>query len=68
MASITLFNSEPGVFTVEDHILPLSAVQSLEVDCLPTDKDQCKNGGWRNYPGFKNQGQCIAFVQRGPKG
>jgi hypothetical protein len=32
----------------------------------PTSKDQCKNGGWREFPGFKNQGQCIAFVERGP--
>jgi len=29
---------------------------------LPTSKDQCKNGGWRNYPGFKNQGDCVSFV------
>jgi hypothetical protein len=36
--------------------------------CLPTSKDQCKNGGWRNYgTTFKNQGQCVAFVQRGPR-
>jgi 6-phosphogluconolactonase (cycloisomerase 2 family) len=28
----------------------------------PTSKDQCKHGGWRNFPQFKNQGQCIAFV------
>jgi hypothetical protein len=35
---------------------------------VPTSKDQCKNGGWRNFGDtFKNQGQCIAFVQRGPK-
>ena len=26
-----------------------------------TRKEQCKNGGWRNF-GFKNQGQCIRFV------
>ena len=26
----------------------------------PTSRDQCKHGGWRNYPGFKNQGQCVA--------
>jgi hypothetical protein len=30
-------------------------------------KDQCRNGGWRNYTDaagqpFKNQGQCIAFA------
>jgi 6-phosphogluconolactonase len=29
---------------------------------VPTSKDQCKNGGWRNFPQFKNQGQCIAFL------
>ena len=32
----------------------------------PTSKDQCKNGGWRNFPQFTNQGQCIAFVTHGP--
>jgi HD-GYP domain-containing protein (c-di-GMP phosphodiesterase class II) len=31
---------------------------------LPTNKDQCKNGGWAQY-GFPNQGQCVAFVERG---
>ncbi len=29
----------------------------------PTSKEQCKRGGWRNYPQFKNQGQCVSFVQ-----
>jgi len=33
---------------------------------LPTSKEQCRNGGWRRFPGFKNQGQCVAFVERGP--
>jgi hypothetical protein len=30
----------------------------------PTSKDQCKNGGWKSFtnPSFKNQGQCVAFV------
>jgi hypothetical protein len=30
----------------------------------PTTKDDCKDGGWENY-GFKNQGQCIRFVETG---
>jgi hypothetical protein len=34
---------------------------------FPTSKDQCKNGGWRTFPGFRNQGECVAFVERGPK-
>jgi YVTN family beta-propeller protein len=30
----------------------------------PTNKDQCKNGGWATFtnPSFTNQGQCIKFV------
>ena len=34
----------------------------------PTDKEQCKNGGWQrfNYPRtFKNEGDCIQFVNTG---
>ncbi len=33
----------------------------------PTAKEQCKGGGYEEF-GFRNQGQCVAFVQRGPKG
>jgi hypothetical protein len=32
---------------------------------LPTGKAQCKKGGWRNYPQFKNQGRCVRFVVTG---
>ncbi len=31
----------------------------------PTSPEQCKDGGWRNFPQFKNQGQCVAFVEHG---
>ena len=30
----------------------------------PETKDDCKNGGWMQF-GFKNQGQCIRFVNTG---
>jgi hypothetical protein len=35
----------------------------------PTSKDQCKKGGWRRFenPSFKNQGQCIKFVNHAAK-
>jgi len=33
----------------------------------PTSKDQCRNGGWRNLPQFKNQGDCTSFVATGGK-
>jgi lysophospholipase L1-like esterase len=32
---------------------------------LPTTKDQCNNGGWRDFSQFKNQGECIQFVNTG---
>ena len=34
---------------------------------LPSDKEQCKKGGWAtNFPfSFKNQGDCIQFVNTG---
>jgi hypothetical protein len=34
---------------------------------LPTSKQQCKNGGWRSFGVFKNQGDCISFVATGGK-
>jgi hypothetical protein len=30
----------------------------------PQSKDDCKNGGWEKY-GFKNQGQCVRYVETG---
>ncbi|MFA6981865.1 MAG: hypothetical protein WC243_02495 [Patescibacteria group bacterium] len=40
-------------FRTTDLVLPL------------TNKDQCKNGGWMTFanPPFKNQGDCVSFVQ-----
>ena len=41
-------------------------VETLERPCqappAPATVEECKRGGWRNFPGFKNQGQCVAFV------
>jgi hypothetical protein len=33
----------------------------------PTSKDQCKNGGWRDFGVFENQGDCVSFVATGGK-
>ena len=29
----------------------------------PTSKDQCKKDGWRAFPQFRNQGQCVSSVE-----
>ncbi len=39
----------------------------FELDApAPTDKEQCKKGGWENFtnPTFKNQGDCVSFVNK----
>lgn len=28
----------------------------------PTSKDECKNDGWKSFGIFKNQGNCVSFV------
>jgi hypothetical protein len=49
----------------EVHRGPLSSGDFTVVDAqAPTTKDQCRNGGWAQF-GFKNQGQCAAFVNDG---
>ncbi|MHA1560238.1 MAG: hypothetical protein ACTSWI_06155 [Alphaproteobacteria bacterium] len=35
-----------------------------EVAADPTVKDECKDGGWGPF-GFRNQGQCIRFINTG---
>jgi hypothetical protein len=38
-------------------------VQSLFVDCAPpATAEQCKDGGWRTFGVFRNQGDCVGFV------
>jgi YVTN family beta-propeller protein len=34
----------------------------------PTNKDQCKDGGWQSFtnPTFNNQGDCVSFVEHLP--
>jgi hypothetical protein len=37
-------------------------VRVVDARALPTSKDQCKNGHWRDFGVFKNQGDCVSFV------
>jgi hypothetical protein len=32
---------------------------------LPTTLDECKKDAWKNWPVFKNQGDCVSFVASG---
>ena len=33
-----------------------------KIATLPTSVDECKNGGWKTFGVFKNQGDCVSFV------
>jgi hypothetical protein len=56
------FRSPPEVLAevVSGHI------EIVDAPPLPTSKQQCLNGGWRQF-GFKNQGGCVSFVAAGGK-
>jgi hypothetical protein len=53
--------------------LPFEAGDVTVIDSqpLPTSKDQCRDGGWRDFAVFENQGDCVSFVvtrERNPPG
>lgn len=48
---------------VSDFQESFASSQSQTTLIEPASKDQCKDGGWQNYPQFKNQGQCVAYVE-----
>jgi hypothetical protein len=51
-----------ATFTVETGDIVI-----IDAPPLPTATAQCKNGGWRTYGVFKNQGDCVSFVATGGK-
>lgn len=46
-----------------DPSLPVSGDATVtDAKPLPTIKSQCRNGNWRTFGVFKNQGDCFSFV------
>lgn len=64
VATVTL--DDGTVLTAENTTLTGDPASIKPVTPPPTvsAKDKCKNGGWKTMtnPTFKNQGQCVAFV------
>jgi len=62
---------EPGDCAPLDQRAGLAVIAGnvvvVDAPPLPTSRDQCKNGGWRDFPGFKNQGDCVSYVATGGK-
>jgi hypothetical protein len=64
---LTIGTQEPGTFEATVVLPTGTLTQSLFVDCsTPASKEEWKHGGWQRF-GFKNQGQCIAFVNHAPQ-
>ena len=57
----------PAALDLFPNPVVLGDIVVTDAQPFPTSKDQCKNGGWRNFPGFKNQGDCVSFVATGGK-
>ena len=44
---------------------PFTTWNEVEVPgCFPETKEDCMDGGWEAF-GFKNQGQCVRFIETG---
>jgi hypothetical protein len=56
---------QPGEF---GNTIEFGEITVQDAQPSPTSKEQCKRGGWRTFgTAFRNQGQCVDFVERRPK-
>jgi hypothetical protein len=70
VATVTLENDQ--VVTAENLLLtgdPTTIYPLPPVTPVLTDKNLCKKGGWKTFtnPSFKNQGQCVSYIQSNAK-
>ena len=57
----------PDAYRMSDHD---PVIVGLNLDVVPSDKNQCKKDGWQNMrrtdgTEFRNQGQCVKYVNTG---
>jgi hypothetical protein len=63
-------SSFPGPFPFLSGLLRVGTFGDIVVTdapSVPTSKDQCKKGGWRDFGVFKDQGDCVSFVAHRPR-
>ena len=60
------FDGNVDALTVNDDVYDF---ELNEPATTPVSKDECKNGGWMSFnsPTFRNQGQCVSYVQSNEK-
>ncbi len=59
-----------GTQTVQvDNVMINATTYTFESEVVPSDKEKCKKGGWRDFtssPGpFRNQGDCVSYFATG---
>ncbi len=69
VATVTLANGK--VVTAENLALTgdpstIKPATTTPPSTQPSNKDQCKNGGWKTFtnPSYKNQGQCVSAMAK----
>jgi hypothetical protein len=63
----SLLTGEAATVCPANASIPLSPIFGGDITVhdaqpFPTTTQQCKNGRWRDFPGFENQGDCVSFV------
>ena len=41
---------------------PMNSAPLQPPDPVPTTVEECQNGGWKNFPQFQSEAECIDFV------
>jgi hypothetical protein len=62
--NIGTFN--PGYTVATDGVQFNETLYDFELGRTPATKDECKNDGWMTFndPAFKNQGECVSWVNQ----
>ena len=66
MLTIVATPTECGMIINTASTGSISGSATYTAECptpLPTTKEQCKHGGWKDF-GYPNQGKCISDVNR----
>jgi hypothetical protein len=65
--TLNVGSGTPGWSVRADNVTFNDTTWDFQLTNVPTDKNQCKNNGYKNYTdangdAFSNQGQCVSFV------
>jgi len=67
---VNIGSNNPGYIVRTDLFNFNGTTYNFELYNAPTDKDQCKDGGWQTFSpqtgAFKNQGECVSYTNHLP--